>query len=133
MFTSSDWSDSKSAKEQKGKTIANIVLMPSFWNIIVFCLKVLSPLVCVLRLVDGEKKAPMRYIYETMNRAKSTIVRIFNGDEKKYKEIFNVIDKRWEIQLHWPLHATGYFLNSKFFYDKPKIEHDVEIMSDLYK
>ena len=59
MFTSSDWSDSKWAKEQKGKTIANIVLMPSFWNTIVFCLKVSSPLVRVLRLVDGEKKALM--------------------------------------------------------------------------
>ncbi|RVW25217.1 hypothetical protein CK203_105966 [Vitis vinifera] len=82
MFTSSDWSDSKWAKEQKGKTIANIVLMPSFWNIIVFCLK-------------------------AMNRAKDTIVRSFNGNEEKYKEIFNIIDKRWEIQLHRPLHAAG--------------------------
>ena len=56
MFTSSDWSDSKWAKEQKGKTISNIVLMPSFWNTIVFCLKVLGSLVRVLRLVDGKKK-----------------------------------------------------------------------------
>ncbi|RVW37984.1 hypothetical protein CK203_084186 [Vitis vinifera] len=82
MFTSSDWSDSKWAKEQKGKTIANIVLMPSFWNTIVFCLK-------------------------AMNRAKDAIVRSFNGNEEKYKEIFNIIDKRWEIQLHRPLHAAG--------------------------
>ncbi|RVW23767.1 hypothetical protein CK203_097587 [Vitis vinifera] len=133
MFTSSDWSDSKWAKEQKGKTIANIVLMPSFWNTIVFCLKVSGPLVRVLRLVDGEKKAPMGYIYEAMNRAKDAIVRSFNGNEEKYKEIFNIIDKRWEIQLHRPLHAAGYFLNPEFFYDKPEIEHDAEIMSDLYK
>ncbi|RVW51410.1 hypothetical protein CK203_097167 [Vitis vinifera] len=133
MFTSSDWSDSKWAKEQKRKTIANIVLMPSFWNTIVFCLKVSSPLVRVLRLVDGEKKAPMGYIYEAMNRAKDAIVRSFNGNEEKYKEIFNIIDKRWEIQLHRPLHAAGYFLNPEFFYDKPEIEHDAEIMSDLYK
>ncbi|RVW19008.1 hypothetical protein CK203_095024 [Vitis vinifera] len=99
--------DSKWAKEQKGKTIANIVLMPSFWNTIVFCLKVSGPLVRVLRLVDGEKKAPMGYIYEAMNRAKDAIVRSFNGNEEKYKEIFNIIDKRWEIQLHRPLHAAG--------------------------
>nr|CAN66311.1 hypothetical protein VITISV_027163 [Vitis vinifera] len=65
-----------------------------------------GPLVRVLRLVDGEKKAPMRYIYEAMNRAKDTIVRSFNGNEEKYKEIFNIIDKRWEIQLHRPLHAA---------------------------
>nr|CAN67667.1 hypothetical protein VITISV_041109 [Vitis vinifera] len=91
------------------------------------------PLVRVLRLVDGEKKAPKGYIYEAMNRAKDAIVRSFNGNEEKYKEIFNIIDKRWEIQLHRPLHAVGYFLNPKFFYDKPEIEHDAEIMSDLYK
>ena len=107
--------------------------MPSFWNTIVFCLKVLGPLVCVLRLVDGEKKTPMGYIYEAMTRAKDTIVRSFNRNEEKYKEIFKIIDKRWEIQLHRPLHAAGYFLNPEFFYDKLEIEHDVEIMSDLYK
>ncbi|RVW42145.1 hypothetical protein CK203_100531 [Vitis vinifera] len=67
-----------------------------------------GPLVRVLRLVDGEKKAPMGYIYEAMNRAKDAI-------------------------LHRPLHAAGYFLNPEFFYDKPEIEHDAEIMSDLYK
>ncbi|RVW59945.1 hypothetical protein CK203_086963 [Vitis vinifera] len=96
-------------------------------------IQVSGPLVCVLRLVDGGKKALMGYIYEAMNRAKDTIVRSFNGNEEKYKEIFNIIDKRWEIQLHRPLHAAGYFLNLKFFYDKPEIERDAEIMSDLYK
>ncbi|RVW84749.1 hypothetical protein CK203_046690 [Vitis vinifera] len=95
--------------------------------------RVLSPLARVLCLVDGEKKAPMGYIYEAMNRAKDTIVRSFNANEEKYKEIFNIIDKRWEIQLHRPLHAVEYFLNLKFFYDKPEIEHDAAIMSDLYK
>ncbi|RVW79581.1 hypothetical protein CK203_051710 [Vitis vinifera] len=94
MFTSLDWLDSKWAKEHKGKTIANIVLMPLFWNTIVFCLKVLGPLVRVLRLVDGEKKAPIGYIYEAMNRANDIIVRCFNGNEEKYKEIFKIIDKR---------------------------------------
>ena len=97
MFTSSNWSDSKWEKEQKGKTIANIVLMPSFWNTNVFCLKVSSLLVRVLRLVDGEKKTHMGYIYEAMNRAKNTIVRSFNGNEEKYKEIFKIIDKKWDI------------------------------------
>ncbi|RVX12554.1 hypothetical protein CK203_011557 [Vitis vinifera] len=92
-----------------------------------------SPLVRVLRLVDGEKKAPMGYIYEAMNEAKDSIVRSFNGNEEKYKEILNIIDKRWEIQLHRPLHAAGYFLNPEFFYDKPEIDHDAEIMSYLYK
>ncbi|RVW96421.1 hypothetical protein CK203_029760 [Vitis vinifera] len=33
-------------------------------------------------------------IYEAMNRAKDTIVRSFNRNEEKYKEIFKIIDKR---------------------------------------
>ena len=51
----------------------------------------------MLRLVNGEKKALIGYIYEAMNRANDTIVRSFNGNEEKYKEILNIIDKRWEI------------------------------------
>ena len=68
-----------------------------FWNTTVFCLKVSGPLI---RLHDGDKNTPMKHIYEAMNRAKETIVRSFNGIEEKYKEIFKIIDKRREIQLH---------------------------------
>ena len=77
MFTSAEWLESKWAKEQKGN------IMPSFWNTIIFCLKISSPLVRMLRLVDGEKKAPMGYIYEVMTRAKETIVKSFLGNEEK--------------------------------------------------
>ena len=31
------------------------------------------------------------------------------------------------------MHVAWYFLNPEFFYDKPEIEHDIEIMSDFYK
>ena len=100
MFTSADWSESKWAKEQKGKNVAKTVIMPYFWNTVIFCLKISSPLVRVLRLVDGEKKAPIRYKYEAMTRVKKTIVKSFRGNEEKYKEIFEIIDRRWEIKLH---------------------------------
>ena len=43
-----------------------------FWNTTVFCLKVSGPLIHVH---DGDKKTPMRHIYEAMNRAMETIVR----------------------------------------------------------
>ena len=101
MFTSAEWSKSKWAKEHKGKNVAKTVILPSFWNIIIFCLKISVPLVRVLRLVDGEKKkAPMGYIYEAMTRAKETIVKSFLSNEEKYKEIFEIIDRRWEIQFY---------------------------------
>jgi len=50
------------SKEAKGKEAIKIVPIPSFWNHVVFTLKVMAPLVHVLRLVDGKRKAVMGYI-----------------------------------------------------------------------
>ncbi|CAH1433740.1 unnamed protein product [Lactuca virosa] len=59
----------------------------------------------VLRLVDGEKYPATGYIYEAMDRAKEAIRDSFsNADD--YKTTFQIIDQRWECQLHKPLHAT---------------------------
>ena len=74
----------------------------------------------------------MGYIYEAMDRAKEAIMKAFNENELKYKEIFDIIDERWEDQLHQPLHATGHFLNPKFYYENSAIEFDGEITSGLY-
>jgi len=81
MFTSDEWSNNKLSKEAKGREATKIVLMPSFWNQVVFTFKVMAPLVHVLRLVDGESKATMGYIYEAMEKAKEIIMKSFNNDE----------------------------------------------------
>ncbi|XP_059632352.1 uncharacterized protein LOC132274986 [Cornus florida] len=132
MFTSEEWNCSKWAKEEAGKRVTSYVLMPSFWNNIVFSLKVSGPLIPVLRLVDGEKKPPMGYIYAAMDRAKKAIAKSFGEVKDKYKDIFEIIDKRWNVQLHRPLHAVGYYLNPEYFYSNPKIEEDEEIAKGLY-
>ncbi|KAH1077183.1 hypothetical protein GLYMA_19G102600v4 [Glycine max] len=111
MFTSDEWTLNKLSKEPKGKEAAKVVLMPSFWNSVVYTLKVMAPLVKVLRLVDGERKPAMGYIYEAMDKAKETIIKSFNNNESKYKDVFAIIDKRWNCQLHRPLHAAAHFLN----------------------
>ena len=59
MFTSEEWKATKDARDPKGKLAEKIVLMPSFWNDVVFTLKAMGPLVKVLRLVDNEKKPAM--------------------------------------------------------------------------
>ncbi|XP_027350930.1 uncharacterized protein LOC113861986 isoform X1 [Abrus precatorius] len=133
MFTSDEWLKSKTAKEAKGKRATDTVLMPSFWNDVVFCLKAMGPLVQVLRLVDNERKPAMGYIYEAIDRAKESIQNAFKGNVDKYKEIFAIIDRRWECQLHHPLHAAGYYLNPQFFYSNKQIENDPEVVEGLYK
>src|SRR5262249_30257402 len=94
MFTSDMWARSKWIKNEKGKRATDIVLMPSFWNLVIYILKVMGPLICVLRLVNNEKKPAMGYIYEAIDQAKEAIQKTFNENEEKYKEIFSIIDKR---------------------------------------
>ena len=132
MFVYEEWTSSKWAKEQVGKNAARYVMMPSFWSNIVYALKVAGPLVKVLRLVDNEKKPPMGYIYEAMDRAKEAIEKSFDGKLEKYEDIFQIIDRRWDVQLHRPLHAAGYFLNPEFFYSNPNAEQDDEVMEGFY-
>lgn len=92
----------------------------------------MAPLVRVLRLVDSEKKPAMGYIYEAMEKAKEAIMKSFDENESKYKEVFEIIDNRWTCQLHRPLHAAGHFLNPEYFYSNPAIEFDFEVTNGLY-
>ncbi|KAL7198127.1 hypothetical protein ACSBR2_020615 [Camellia fascicularis] len=62
MFTLEDWTSSKWAKEQQGKRVAQIRLMPSFWNSVVHAIKVFGPFAHILRLVDTEEKISMQYV-----------------------------------------------------------------------
>ncbi|XP_025632703.1 uncharacterized protein [Arachis hypogaea] len=127
MFTSDEWINNKLSKEAKGKEATKIVIMPSFWNHVKYTLKIMGPLVRVLRLIDGEKKPPMEYIYEAMEKAKECIMKIFLNDESKYNDVFKIIDNKWNCQLHCPLLAVGHFLNPKLFYENPRIELDLEV------
>ena len=132
MFVSDEWNANKLSKEAKGREANKTVLMPGFWKNVVYILKIMAPLVKVLRLVDGERKPAMGYIYEAMDKAKEAIMKSFNNNESKYKDVFEIIDHRWNCQLHHPLHAAGHFLNPEFYYDNPTIEFDSEIIRGLY-
>lgn len=77
-----------------------------------YALNLTKPLVKMLRLVDGEKNSPMWYIYEVIDRAKDFTARTFNDRDKSYKDAFEIMYRRWNYQLHHPLHAAEYFLNS---------------------
>ncbi|TXG72422.1 hypothetical protein EZV62_001001 [Acer yangbiense] len=94
MFTSNEWAQKQWAKEAAAKKVVEVILVPSFWNNIVFALKIVGPLVKVLQLVDSERKPPMGYIYEAMDRAKEAIAKSFGGNESKYGDIFKLIDAR---------------------------------------
>lgn len=44
-----------------------------------------------------------------MDKTKDGISTIFNNNDK-YERNFEIIDRKYEMQLHWPLHAAAHFL-----------------------
>ncbi|XP_009768745.1 uncharacterized protein [Nicotiana sylvestris] len=115
LVLSNERKDNRYAKEAAGKETAKVLISPSFWNDDVQALKVGGLLIRVLHMVDGERKAPMGYLYEAVNRAKETIEASFERDVRKYEKVFKIIDSRWSNQLHLPLHAAGHPLNPHYF------------------
>ncbi|RVW85526.1 hypothetical protein CK203_044098 [Vitis vinifera] len=79
----------------------------------------MEPLVKVLKLVDQDKKPTLSIIYEAMDRAKLVI----KASVKQWEKYWEVIDRRWEGQLHRHLHAAAYFLNPMFQYSKHFSNH----------
>uniref|UniRef100_A0A803QF45 Uncharacterized protein n=1 Tax=Cannabis sativa TaxID=3483 RepID=A0A803QF45_CANSA len=82
-----------------------------------------SPLVEVLRLVDGDKEPTMGFLYNAMDKAKEKIANNLGGEEKDYKEIWEIIDEKWEFQLYRYLHAAAYYLNPRCHYAKDFSNH----------
>ncbi|XP_076897798.1 uncharacterized protein LOC143551207 [Bidens hawaiensis] len=133
IIISQEWVDSKWSKDPKGKKVKSIFLQESFWRNIVHTVKLTGPLVSLLRLVHGEKRLAMGYMYNAIDRAKETIEKSFNNKKELYEKTLDIIDDRWECQLHHPLHAAGHYLNPSIFYDDVKlILEDEEIMGGLY-
>ncbi|KAF8399145.1 hypothetical protein HHK36_015010 [Tetracentron sinense] len=101
VFTCDEWNKSKCPRDVKGKKSMVTVLSTTFWNNIVYAMKITAPLVRVLRLVDGEKKPPMGYIYEAMDGAKETIKEAMGGNDMSGElvERFNTRDSLNPITL----------------------------------
>ncbi|KAF1874144.1 hypothetical protein Lal_00041589 [Lupinus albus] len=131
MFTSNEWTSSQCAKTKDGRFVENVVIHKEFWNNIVVCLKGAYPLIKVLRLVDSNEKSVMSFIYEATDQAKEKIQIVFNDVKKSYLPIWEIINQRWDTQLHRPLHAASYYLNPKLHYD-PNFKADIEVKRRLY-
>ncbi|XP_028554508.1 uncharacterized protein LOC114580607 [Dendrobium catenatum] len=131
MFTSTQWLSCAWAKKAEGKEIRKIVLNDRFWQSVLYDITTTRPLVHVLRMVDAEKKPAMGFIYNAMDEAKEMIASNLGGSEGSFRKIWNIIDDRWELQLHRHLHAAGYYLNPQYQYAENKSTNP-EIKLGLY-
>ncbi|XP_028117760.1 uncharacterized protein LOC114315344 [Camellia sinensis] len=104
MFNSDEWKNSKWGKVKTGQPykVKKIILGKEFWQKAIELCKVHEPLVRVLRLVNGDEKPTMGFIYEAIDRAKLAIKR----DCRCYTEYWKIIDTRWSFQLQQDLHTA---------------------------
>nr|GMD48668.1 uncharacterized protein LOC109167856 [Ipomoea batatas] len=138
LFNSEEFLTSSYFKEEAGKECSRIVQMPSFWNTILEALKISCPLISTLRLVDGDVKPSMGYIYPTMEITKQAIEKAFNNNSSKYKKVFEILDRRWSSQLRQPLHAVAYYLNPDYFQCRSETPiapsvHSGEVVNGFYE
>ena len=69
MVVDSKWEDIPEVKNKKGKDATATVLNIQFWRNVSLCLKIFELLVKVLRLVDGDVKPSMGYVYGELLKA----------------------------------------------------------------
>jgi len=128
MVVDSKWYDLPEVKTKKGKDATATVLNMQFWRNVSLCLKVFEPLVKVLRLVDGDVKPSMGYVYGELLKAKKEIKESFGNVEKNYRDVMAIVDKKMKNRLDCPLHVAAYLLNPYYSYNNPAIFSDSTVV-----
>lgn len=129
LATSKDFSSSRYAKEKKGKDAVAIILDNKFWNECLIIVKIVEPLMRLLRIVDGDEKPNIGYVYEGMHRARLGIKSMFKKKKSLYRPFTTIIKSRWDRQLRKNIHAAAYWLNPAFQYDNESFCRKPEVMA----
>ncbi|CAN0916028.1 hypothetical protein LINGRAHAP2_LOCUS29484 [Linum grandiflorum] len=127
MVVDQKWDNIKETHSKKGKDAYATVLAGRFWGGVDNCLKVFEPLVNLLRLVDGDVKPSMGFVYGQLFEAKNDIKKACKNDQNVYKEIIAIVDKKMRGRLDAPLHLTAYLLNPFYNYRNPAIFDDPDV------
>ncbi|XP_057515004.1 uncharacterized protein LOC130796653 [Actinidia eriantha] len=131
LVTSKDFVDSRYAKEKKAKEIIAIILDNKFWNDCLIIVKIVAPLMRLLRIIDGDVKPSMGYVYEGIYRARIGIKKVFLNKRRLYKPYTDILKQRWDNQLCKNIHAAVYWLNPAFQYDQVSFCRKSEVMSSF--
>ncbi|XP_050226330.1 uncharacterized protein LOC126676215 [Mercurialis annua] len=125
MFSHPEWLSSMHSRRPDAQIVKSLLYQDRFWKFAHEAVSISEPLIKVLRIVDGDMPA-MGYIYEGLERAKISIKSYYKGIEDKYMPMWEIVDRRWNVQLHSSLHAAAAFLNPSIFYN-PNFKIDLRM------
>jgi len=128
MVVDAKWEEIPDVKSRKGKDATATMLSTPFWKSVALCLKVFEPLVRLLRLVDGDVKPAMGFLYGELIKGKKEVKEAFGNVEKNYKDVMAIVDKKMKNRLDSPLHVAAYMLNPYYSYKEASIFDDPNVM-----
>ena len=111
--------------------MVSIILDHKFWNDCFIIVKLMAPLVRLLRIVDGDEGPSMGYVYEGMYRDRLGIKKLFNHNNRLYKPYTNIIKQRWDEQLRKSIQSAAYWLNPCFQYDQENFCNKPEVIGGM--
>ncbi|KAL0447945.1 UNVERIFIED_CONTAM: hypothetical protein Slati_1922400 [Sesamum latifolium] len=131
LVTCKEFVDSRFARERKTKEVIAIVLDNKFWNDCLIIVKIMEPLMRLLKIVDGDKKPSIGYMYEGLYQARKGIKNLFKNKKRLYKPYTTIIKSRWDRQLRKDIHAVAYWFNPAFQYEQASFCQKSEVMNDV--
>ncbi|XP_039128888.1 uncharacterized protein LOC120265020 [Dioscorea cayenensis subsp. rotundata] len=79
LVTDKYYTSHKLSKSPASKTITSIILDAKFWEECLFMVKIVAPIIRLLRVVDADEKPSLGYVYEGMIRIRKAIMSIFRN------------------------------------------------------
>ncbi|GAU31773.1 hypothetical protein TSUD_22190 [Trifolium subterraneum] len=129
LVTSKTFVESRYYRDPKARDFVVVVLDSRFWNDVEIIVKIVAPLVCLLRIVDGDDRPSLGYVYDGMFRAKKAIKTIFKNKKSLHKPYTRIIKQRWDKHPRQQLHVAAYAINPTFYYDKENLSQKPEVMA----
>nr|XP_025611971.1 uncharacterized protein LOC112705352 [Arachis hypogaea] len=97
MVTSREWRSSAYSKEVKAKKFVDQVLDSKFWNQCTDIVKLIEPLVRVLRIVDSEDRAAMSFLYQAIYKVMEEMVKRFQKRKRVVDPYLKILDSSFQF------------------------------------
>jgi hypothetical protein len=127
MFHSPEYVSSSYANRSLSISCVEILNDDELWRAVEEIAAVSEPLLRVMRDVSGGKAA-IGYIYESMTKVMDSIRTYYIMDEGKCKSFLDIVEQKWQVELHSPLHSAAAFLNPSIQYNP-----DIKFLSTIKK
>ncbi|RLN22942.1 uncharacterized protein C2845_PM07G39310 [Panicum miliaceum] len=128
MFHCAEYSSSSYAS--RSIPCVEILNDDELWRAVEEIAAVSEPLLRVMRDVSGGKAA-IGYIYESMTKVTDSIRTYYIMDEGKCKSFLDIVEQKWQAELHSPLHSAAAYLNPSIQYN-PEVKFFTSIKEEFH-